>query len=243
MKDEFRNRQSMFKTCLDTLHAPQHRPTWENQPPVVFTTKVAAAQAAYDGLVAFTTEHSQEITGAAQDKRREEAELEDAAYNLSAALTEWFTDQDDQTSAAKVSRSLSGWRRLPDAELVAQARILHDLAQALVSGPSAAAAAGYGITPADVTALAAELADYEAVIAAPQQNIAGRKALTSQYRARFNEVEEKFDSLDRLILRFNQTAAGRALIAAYQASRVVRDLGGGGGGGGTNEPPATPSAA
>src|SRR5438874_8742642 len=33
--------------------------------------------------------------------------------------------------------------------------------------------------------------------------------------------------LDNLILQFNGTAAGRALIAAYQASRVVRDLGAG----------------
>ncbi len=44
-------------------------------------------------------------------------------------------------------------------------------------------------------------------------------------RAKFNAVEAKFDSLDNLILQFNGTAAGRALVAAYQAARIVRDLG------------------
>lgn len=239
MKDEFRNRLGMFNTSLGTLHAPQHKTTWENQPPVVFTTKVGTARTAYDGLVAFTTEHSQDITGSAADKRREEDELEVAAFNLGQALLEWFTDQDDLESAAKVDRSQSAWRRLADADLVAQAKIARDLAQGVVGGPDAATAADYGITQAEVDALTSETDDFETLISAPQQSIAGRKALTGQYRARFNEVEAKFESLDRLILRFNKTEAGRALIAAYQASRVVRDLGSGGGGGasGLEAPP------
>jgi len=45
---------------------------------------------------------------------------------------------------------------------------------------------------------------------------------------RFNAVEEKFIALDDLILQFaNGAVAGRALVAAYQAARVVRDLGSG----------------
>jgi hypothetical protein len=44
-------------------------------------------------------------------------------------------------------------------------------------------------------------------------------------RAKFNAVEAKFGTLDNLILQFNGSSAGRALIATYQASRIVRDLG------------------
>jgi len=83
----------------------------------------------------------------------------------------------------------------------------------------------YGITAAAVQELTDESDDYAAVLTAPQQSIAGRKSLTEQLRPRFKEVEAKFVSLDCLILQFNTTEAGRALIAAYQAARVVRDAG------------------
>ncbi len=239
MTDEFRNRLGMFNTALGTLNSPQYKPTWENQAPVIFTAKVAQAQTAYNDLVEFTTKHSEDITGAAKDKKREEAELENAAYTLCETLLDWFTDQADETNAAKVDRSLSAWQRLPDAELVAQAKIARGLAQAIVEGPDATAAADYGITAAEVAALSGEIDDYDQVISAPQHGIAGRKSLTQQYRPRFNDVEAKFKSLDRMILRFNKTEAGRALIAAYQASRVIRDLGSGGG---SDETPETPPA-
>ena len=70
-----------------------------------------------------------------------------------------------------------------------------------------------------------EVEEYAAIIAAPQALIANRKALTGHMRDRFNAVEDIFAMLDDIVLQFNATPAGRALIAAYQASRVVRDLG------------------
>ena len=56
-------------------------------------------------------------------------------------------------------------------------------------------------------------------------SIAQRKALTLGLRAEFNKVEAKYESLDNLILAFNTTPAGRDLIAAYKAARIVRDAG------------------
>jgi len=167
------------------------------------------------------------ITGAAADKDREEEELETAAHRLGCILAVWFRDQNDETSAAQVERSLSAWRRLRDQSLLDQARICRDLAQSVVSGPAAATAATYGITAAAVTTLTAEIDDYAAVITAPQQSIAARKAVTAQLRDRYNAVEARFEALDCLIPQFTTTEAGRQLIAAYQTSRVIRDLGGG----------------
>ncbi len=66
-------------------------------------------------------------------------------------------------------------------------------------------------------------ADYDTVITAPQQAIAERKTRTLQLRERFNAVESQF--LDRLIELFRATPRGRDMIAAWQASRVIRDLG------------------
>jgi len=65
----------------------------------------------------------------------------------------------------------------------------------------------------------------DAVITAPQQAIAERKARTQQLRQRFNVVESQFQVLDRLIEFFRATPQGRDMIAAWQASRVIRDLG------------------
>jgi hypothetical protein len=100
------------------------------------------------------------------------------------------------------------------------------LAHGVTTGPQAAAAE-YGITAAKEAVLDKEIKDYAVVMATPQASIADRKSLTEQMRAKFNAVEGKFDSLDNLVLQFNGTAAGRALIAAYQAARIVRDLGAG----------------
>src|SRR5439155_16716732 len=50
VKDEFTNRMGMFKTSLTTLNSAANKPVWLNQPPVVFTAKVADAGVAVTEL-------------------------------------------------------------------------------------------------------------------------------------------------------------------------------------------------
>jgi hypothetical protein len=78
-----------------------------------------------------------------------------------------------------------------------------------------------GITAATVAACKKEADDYEAVISAPQQAIAGRKATTAQMRDRFNAVEAVFASLDGLVEQFTD----KTFVGGYHAARTVRDLG------------------
>ncbi len=236
MQDEFLNRLEMFRTARGTLNSAEHKPTWLNQDPTAFTTKEAEMEAALADLELFCSQYGADITGAAKDKAREKKELEDEAFELGSALTEWFLDQNDETSAEQVNLTISAWRKLRDHDLVGTAKLLRDLAQAVVSGAQSAAAATYGVTAAAVTALSAEIADYDAVLTAPQQKIAGKRAGTLQFRTRFNAMEAKFESLDRLIHKFSGTQAGRNLIAAYFASRINRDRGAGPG-----TPPPTPT--
>jgi hypothetical protein len=224
----------MFQTTLTTLNSATNKPVWFQQPPVGFTSEVAVATQAVADLEKFCQAQETRTTGSAQDKDREEIEMEDAAHALGRALVSWFRKQGNETDAAKVDLSLTAWRRLRDQSVLEKARLAHSLAQGVTAGGQAAAAAEYGITAAAVQALGKEIDDYAKVIAAPQSAIGGRKSLTLQMRARFNAVEAGFATLDDLILQFNKTAAGRALIAAYQASRVVRDLGHGPG----PQPPA-----
>lgn len=225
MKAEFINRLGMFNTSIVTLNVDVHKVVWFQQDPKIFTTKVAEVTQAIEDLKEFCRKQGIDITGAALDKEREAVEAEDAAHPIARALVQWFRDLKDETNAAKVDLSLTDWRRLRDQELLAELNTTLGLAQGVTGGAQAVAAVGYGLTPAKVLALSKEIDDIKAFINAPQASIADRKALTLQLRARFNVVEEKFASLDDLILNFKGTAAGRALVGAYQAARIVRDLG------------------
>lgn len=225
MQDEFVNRLGMFRTSLGTLDRPDYKPIWQDQPPVIFTTKVAAAQQAVDDLAEFGRQQEAATTGATEQKQVEEAELEQQAYVFGSVLAICLRDLGDNENAAKVDLTLSGWRGLRDQQLLEKARLAHQLGAAVAGGPDAATAAAYGITPEALASLKQETDDYEAVISAPQQAIAERKARTRQLRQRFNAVEDQFEVLDRLIELFRGTPAGRDMIAAWQAARVIRDLG------------------
>ena len=140
-------------------------------------------------------------------------------------LAIWLRDQGDEENAAKVDLTLSGWRGLRDQQLLEKSRLVHQLGEAVTGGPDAEAAAAYGITTEALAKLKKETDDYDAVITAPQQAIAERTARTQQLRQRFNAVESQFQVFDRPIELFRATPEGRDMIAAWQASRVIRDLG------------------
>jgi len=120
-----------------------------------------------------------------------------------------------------------------------QAGWYENLAQEVVAGPNATEANTYNINAAAIASVNKEVEEYAAVVSAPQQSIADRKALTQQMRDRFNAVELLFAGLDDMILQFGATAAGQALIASHKAARIVRDSGGGSGGPDSPAPPPT----
>ena len=221
MKDEFSNRLTMFKTARDLLNLPERKPVWLNVNPTIFTTKVAALDPAITALEAYCQAHGVDITGAALDKDREETDVENLAHQIGRLLVQYFRDQEDETNAATCELSLSQWRGLRDVALIQKAREIHQLAV------TAAAAGGpdYGITSTLASLLDGEIGEYEIVITKPQTSIAQRKALTLGLRAEFKKVEAKFESIDDLILAYNTTEAGRSLIAAYKAARIIRDAG------------------
>ncbi len=214
-----------LRSAKSTLNRPEYKPVWENQPPAIFGTKVEAAAQAVEELAEFGRQQETATTGATEQKQIEEAELEQEAYVFGGVLAIWLRDQGDEENAAKVDMTISGWRGLRDQQLLEKARLVHQLGEGVTTGPNAEAAAAYGITPEALANLKKETDDYDTVITAPQQAIAERKARTRQLRERFNAVESQFQVLDRLIELFRATPEGRDMIAAWQASRVIRDLG------------------
>lgn len=222
MKDEFSNRLTMFKTARDLLNLPERKAVWLNQNPTIFTTKVAALAPTLVGLQEYCLKHGVDITGAAVDKDLEETDVEDVGHTLARLMLDFSRDQGDETTAAKCDLSLSQWRGLRDTTLILKAREIRDLAVPIAATPLGFS---YGITSSLVQQLTDEVNEYEEVLTKPQTSIAQRKAFTLGLRAEFNKVEAKYESLENLILAFNTTPAGRDLIAAFKAARIIRDAG------------------
>lgn len=235
MKDEFTNRLNAFRTTLDFLQAPANKPKWDGQPPLRFTARVAEAVTVVAALAEFCQQQGAVIKGAAVDKAREEKELEDAAFVLGQAVAECCRGLGNEADAARCAFSKSAWRGMRDAALLANAREVIRIAEGLLSGAQAAVAAECGITAATVAACGKEADDYQAVISAPQQAIAGRKATTGQMRDRFNAVEAVFESLDGLVEQF----ADKTFVGGYHAARTIRDNGHGPA---TEQAPAPPAS-
>jgi hypothetical protein len=124
-------------------------------------------------------------------------------------------------------------------KLLGKSQLVIDRATALSSGATAVDAAKYGITPAAVLSMTKERTDYDNIVNAPGVTIAVRKALTTGFRPAFKLTEKKFAEVDKLIRQFRTTAAGRTMIAAWNAARIIKDAGHTGGG----EAPANPTPA
>jgi hypothetical protein len=237
MQNEFANRQNMHLTVLKLLDNPGHQPAWKDQKPTAFTTRAAELRPLVDSLTDLIAAQQTATSGYAETKEREEQELENLAHELGQTLADWYEENGREGDSAQIDLSLSAWQRLRDTELIAKARLLHQkLTAALAEKP--AELADYDLTPADATLLAKELADFEKITADPAAAISRRRALTVTLRPRFAEISRLLKKMDRLVLRFRRTEPGTAFASAWQASRIIRDLGATA----PAEPAAAPSA-
>ncbi len=222
MKNIYINRLDMCRTVSTLLNDASVQPVWQNQAPLIFTTKAQQLQKAIDDFAAIAAEQEKIITGHAADKEREEAELEDLSHEIGQTLADYYYDAEQDQNAHVVEFSATAWRRLRDEQLLNRSRILATkLSQALAA--DASTLANYGLDAADVTALNDAIEDYANAIATPAQAIATRKALTASLRGKYNVISDLLGSMDKLVLRFRNTAPGRSFAAQWQAARVIRD--------------------
>lgn len=148
----------------------------------------------------------------------------------------YYTDKGQETEAGEVDLPPSDWHKLRDQQLLAKSQLVIDRATLLSTGATAVEAAKYGITPAAVTALTKERADYDDIVNAPGLAIAIRKALTQGFRPAYKATEKKFRDVEKLLRQFRTMAAGRAMVEAWNAARIIKDAGHTGGG----TPPTLP---
>ncbi len=237
MNNTITNRIASFRARLAVLDNPTHTPVWQTKAPLKFTEKAASARTQTDSLLELAGRQSAAIDGHAQDKRREEKELENEAHKLGRALVSYCTDTADLATAAKYDFQISGWRRLRDEILLNQARLLATDASHLARGTTAAAAAGYGITPAAIAKLTKEADDYEELITAPVNAIGERSTLTAGLLPKSREIAELLDQMDDLAIQFQGTPRGDAFVATWLASGQIIDRGHGPG---TDDAPPSP---
>lgn len=213
MNNVINNRIDNFRARLAVLDTPSNTLLGNGKPPLKFTEKVAAVRSLTATLVELAGRQNAATTGHAQDKRREEKELEDEAHKLGRALVNYCKDTNDLATAAKYDFPISGWRRLRDEVLFNKARLLATDAGGVATGSTATAAAGYGITPAAIARLTQEANDYESVITAPVNAIGERSTLTAELLPKTREIAGLFDQLDDIAIQFRGTPEGDAFVA------------------------------
>jgi hypothetical protein len=134
MINEFANRQNMHLAVQRLLSSAEFKPVWLDQPPVAFTALVGQLGSKVNDLTELIASQQAATTGFAEDKAREEQELESIAHEISQALAGWFESVNRQADAARIDLSLSAWQRMRDTELIAKARLLYqDLNSALAN--------------------------------------------------------------------------------------------------------------
>ncbi|MES2707919.1 MAG: hypothetical protein V4726_15105 [Verrucomicrobiota bacterium] len=241
MLAKFDIRLKSFNRSLSLLAIKEHMPVWKDQAPRIFTTKQGEAALMVAALTEAIRKQEAGLGGVAGEKDREETELEEAVYMVAQALVSWFTDKKQESGAGEVDLTMSEWRHMRDQRLLTKSERVMELAQSLVDGPEAAEAAKYGITPEAVTLLGKEWSDYDGIVNAPGVAQSLRRALTKGFPAALNLVESKFKELDRLIIQFARTEAGRSMIAAWKEARLKKGAGHSGGGGAQEEASAGPA--
>jgi hypothetical protein len=212
-------RLKAFNRSLDLLASKENRPLWENVNPLIFTTKYGEAVSMVQAIKDAAKNQEAGFGGITEQKDREETELENADFILAQAVALWLADKGREAEAGEIDLSKSAWQGLRDQQLLTKSRLVIERAQSVVAEPDAA---NYGITPAAITALEAEYADYDEIINAPGVALTIRKALTKGFRSAFNLVEKKFKQLDALILQFDITPAGAQMVAEWKDARLQK---------------------
>lgn len=82
MNAELDTRLKAFNRSAAVLALPEHTSIWENKVPEIFTLKHEEATAMLAVLAEAAKKQETALSGLAQEKDREETELEDAAFML-----------------------------------------------------------------------------------------------------------------------------------------------------------------
>lgn len=232
MNLELTTQIKMVGACLTVANDKNNQPVWKSQPPADFEADLAALGVDYEAVLQKDALADGAAGGAGDAKAQAEAALEDAAFKLARALCNHFTKTGDLNNLGKVNFTKTDIVKLRNQDLLDQATAIRDLGTATQTDP---AAAGRGVTPANIAALTAALALFKSVMNLPRGQVVNRSTLKKEVATDTAALVSTVTSMDDLVVQFDGTDAGQRFIAAWKRARMIVNSGGGHG---TVPPPA-----
>lgn len=225
MQGEFRNRLTAIKTAREVLEQPDLKTVWENQPPEAFTERVGDLDIMIAAVEKAQKDQEAGTSGPTQDKELEEKELEDVAMMYGNAVVLYDRQYRGEVDVSGLEITETEWRKMAGLSLLGRSQKVIDAMTTILAGAHAADATALGITTANLASLTKERTDYDEIINAPSAAIAIRAALSKGFRPAFRLLDGKMGELDMLIVQFGGTTAGKGMIAAWKAGRVIKGVG------------------
>ncbi len=224
MNDGQRNKLSMFLAVLGVMET--YHDQWQALTGIseMVTRLTGLAQSVQTNSGVQGTPR----TGITQGKNRKLVEMARLTAEIAGYLHAYAVKQQDDNRAAQSDVHLSDLLNLAEPLVAPRCRSIHDAANSLASSLSS-----YGLESADLTALDAAIAAYEAVVTAPRQAIAVNTSVTAAIATDLRAGSDLLKGeLDRVMRKFERSAP--AFYQAYRDARVIVDLHG------HKDPAATP---
>ena len=222
MNDRTTNKLDMIGACINVAEKPEHSLVWSAPPVLDFFADFAALKTEYGSISAAVAVADAATTGPAEAKDLAETVLENIAYTVARALCVHYKKTGNLTDRAKVDFTKSALMRLRDTALKTTCELIRDLANV---ARDESGAMGRGVTQARVLTLTAAIAGFSALMSAPRGQIATGSSLKRDLETRIAALTVRLDDLDDLVIQYEETPAGRAFIAAWQAARAIVDAG------------------
>jgi hypothetical protein len=129
----------MIGACITVAEDPQHRPVWDNMPPLDFGIDFTTMKTAYAAATGIASQAGDADGGSADAKDAAETDLEDKAYGLARALAVHFKKEGDLVNRAKINVTRSSIKRLRDESLLTKTTEIRNLGTVAVTSANAAA--------------------------------------------------------------------------------------------------------
>ncbi len=228
MNNTITNKLNSFTATLNVADAEEFAPVWTGNSPEYFGEGIAEVRAMLKATASKGASQSAPITGDAEALKNLRTDFEKWLHILARATFQALTRLGRTEDAAKVDVAPTDLTRARALVLAGIGETVLDLAEPLSAAPAGGGdpqGKKSGVTAA-LVAKVDELWDrFGMAVGAPAGARAKRKALTGQLPQDVRAIETKFAGLDDLVIQFDGTTEGSALVDAWFNARKVVDLG------------------
>ncbi len=223
MEKKYLNRLGAFRKRKTFLEDPDNKPIWNGNSPARFTALAAEVYPLIDDLGALGADQSVGPSPIAAQQNSAEEDLEADAIILSAAISEYYKDQDMIADSQQWDIPDTGWTRAREQRLLDQAKLLRSKLTPLTVG-APAPGEPYGITAARVATYSDLVDAFEAEIGKPGARRGERKGETMSIPDRCRIIQGKFRSMEKLVTQFGGTPAGDLFVQGFLNTGNIDDL-------------------